>query len=88
MKWLKHHRIPRALRRYVGMVWTHISRLAGRMEHLLGRRIRFVSALLMGVVAALILAQCPMIGKLLAGLGMGLAVMTGLVAELKAEMTS
>jgi hypothetical protein len=87
LTWLKAHGVSRRFRRYVGGAWTHISRLAGRIESLIGHRIRFISALMMGVIAALILAQCPIVGNLLAGLGLGLAVLTGLVAELKAEIT-
>jgi len=86
LTWLKQHRVPRRFRWYIGVAWTHISRIASKVSDLVRMRIRFVTALIIGAVAALILAQCPLIGNLLAALGISLAVVIGLVEELKAAM--
>ena len=86
LTWLKQHRVPRRFRRYIGIAWTHISRIASKVSHLIRMRIRFATALLIGSIAALILQGCPIFGNLLAALGLSLAVVIGLVEELKAAM--
>jgi len=86
MTWLKKHGVKQRVRRYAGTAWIYASRIAGGVEKAIGRRIRFISALLMGFISALLLGRYAIIGKALAGLCMIVSVIVGLVAELKAEI--
>jgi len=86
LAWLKSHHVPKKFRRYIGIAWTHISKIAGRVGNLTHTRVRFITALIIGAIAALILAQCPLVANLLPALGLSFAVVIGLVEELKAAI--
>ena len=82
--WLRRHNVPRRLRRWLTIIWSKISMITGKLVALLQARHRFFTALLIGALAALVLAKCPLAGALFASLGFSIAVLAGCVEELKA----
>jgi hypothetical protein len=86
-KWLRRHGVSSRYRRIVGASWTHIRNAADALYATVRTRHRFFTCLAIGVIAALLLAHCPLVGNLLATLGLSIAVVTGLVEELRFALT-
>lgn len=88
MEWLRRHNVSKRYRRMVGATWTHIRNAASMVVGMARRRARFFTCLVVGVIAALVLVHCPLVGKLLATLGLCIAVVTGLIEELRHALTT
>ena len=84
LAWLKHHGVSGKLRRFTALVWLIIRWLVRSVLGLLQSRYKFFTALVIGIIAALILAESPIAGGILAGVGLSIAILAGCVDELKA----
>ena len=84
LAWLKHHGVSGKLRRFFAFIWLVISLLVRSVLGLLQSRYKFFTALVIGIIAALILAESPVAGGILAGVGLSIAILAGCIEELKA----
>ena len=84
LTWLKNHGVSsRGLRYALGVAWVQLGRIGSKISKIIGMRIRFVSAVIIGGIAYLLVSQIAFLGRILGALALGLAVAIGLVEELR-----